>query len=219
MKNLKNQSTDDVPATFDSLNFAALSKLEVLRKSNVSALNRLIPRIFECVDGHFVPPVITSRREVEAAPLVAEISEMIKAVWAMGGGAPGKFKARLTRALGDIENQRAISLVPHVGSHPAHQRYFAALLRSERLEAPDPIEPGKFYPLNRIIARHGDSSAGWCMWFKDDSGGAYGHGRDASGLTFYRTPGEKTQAENTRFRQNIDAAHAALSADRQARRR
>lgn len=194
-----------------------LALSEQLRIGHRGPFNKLAGRLDQSADDRpFVPPVI---REPESAALVAEMVRRLEAVRQADPAIFNLFNARLKRGLENIAAGRALTLNPPRGSHTGHQKYFATLLRGETLEPPDPIEPGKFYPLNRIIARHGDSSAGWCMWFADDSGGAYGHGRDASGLTFYRTPGEKTEAENARLRQNIAAAHAALRADTLARRR
>lgn len=194
-----------------------LALAETLRTGHRGPFNKLLRRLDLAADDRpFEPPVI---HEPDAAPLLAEIAERLEAVRLADPAIFNMFKGRLKRGMDNIESGRALSLTPPRGSHTGHQRYFANLLRNETVEPPDPMEPGKFYPLNYIRAPHGDGSAGWCVWFEDDSGGAYGHGRCSPGLTFYRTPGDKTEAENTRFRQNVNAAHAALRADLLARRR
>lgn len=192
---------------------------EPLRAGHRGIFNKLLSKLDQSEDDRpFEPPAIREK-EAAAAPLVAAFAEWIEPVRQSDPAIANLFNARLKRALADIDAGRALTLTPPVGSHTGHQKYFASLLRNKMLEQPDPIEPDKFYGLNSIRNPNGDGTAGWCMWFADDSGGAFGRGRSADDLFLYHTPGEKTPAETRRFRQNIDAAHAALRADAEARRR
>lgn len=190
---------------------------ETLRIGHRGPFNKWLHRLDQSADDRpFEPPLI---REPGAVPLVAALAERLEAVRQADPAIFNLFKARLKRGLENIEAGRAVSLVPPVDARTGHELAFANRLRSETLQPPEKFEPGKFTPLNSIRAPHGDGSAGWCVLFPDDAGGAFGHGRSQDGLLFTERPGDHTEAENMRFRQHLAAAREALLADARARRR
>lgn len=217
MKTTINQAADNPSKARDSAINSLLAFYERLETECPRQVSKIAYDLNLAPDDQpFVPRKFINPRDMGDAPLVAEFADAYNS---LQPSEKALFKARLKTAIENRLAGRAATLTPPTGSHTGHPKYFASLLRGETLEPPDPFEPGKFTPLNSIRYPDGNGTAGWCLWFADDSGGAFGRGRSADDLVFYRTPGEKTEAENRRFRQNIDAAHAALSADRQARRR
>lgn len=194
-----------------------LALAETLRADHRGPFNKLVHRLDQSADDRpFEPPMI---REPEAARLVADLAGRLEAVRQAAAAIFNLFKPRLKRALADIDGGRALTLNPPVDTRTGAAGQLANRLRNETLRPPEVFEPGKFTPLNSIRAPHGGGAAGWCFLFPDDTGAAYGHGRSQEGLTFIEKPGEKTETENRRLRQNIDAARAALRADAEARRR
>ncbi len=213
----KTDGTNGEAPDKESIVAELLAQFEALRAAHRGPFNKIFRAIDQAADDRpFEPPII---REPEAAPLVAALAESLEAVRRANAPVFNLLRARLKTALERIEAGRAISLNPPGGSHVGYKKYCADVLRRETLQPPDAIEAGKFYALNAIRAPHGDRSSGWLFYFADDLGFAFGHGRDPAGLQFDRPPGEKTEAENQRFRQHMAAAREALLADARSRRR